>query len=73
MKKILIFVLAAILVIGIFAGCSANGYIDTPDTYGNVSTTRDGRVNGTNRTVSPVRRNTNGSNGSATQFGMDIR
>ena len=50
MKKIILLALAVILVIGLFAGCSANGSIDTEmtDGYSNVSTTRDGRVNGTN-------------------------
>ena len=72
MKKIIILALAVILVIGLFAGCSANGYIETPNTTGNVSTTRDGRVNGTNQPTYP--RRTTGSTGagagSAGQIGM---
>ena len=50
MKKLTIFVLAALVLASVFAGCSAQAYMDDPYTggYSNVSTTRNGTVNGTN-------------------------
>ena len=50
MKKLTLFLLTALLLASVFAGCSASAYMD--DTYAggysNVSTTRNGTVNGTN-------------------------
>lgn len=57
MKRIGIFVFSALLLLGTLCGCSASGRIDDPfypDGYSNVSTTRDGTVNGVNdRRVPP--------------------
>ena len=46
MKRIIVLALAVLMLLGALTGCSAGGYAysDTP----NVSTTRDGTVNGTN-------------------------
>ena len=48
MKRILICLLAACLLGLVLAGCSATGRVGPNGMYGNVSTTTDGRVNGTN-------------------------
>ena len=48
MKRLFACLLAAGMLAGVFAGCSATGRVDPYGMYGNVSTTRDGRVNGTN-------------------------
>ena len=48
MKRIGIFVICAVLLLGILTGCSATGYVDDGRGYSNVSTTGNGRVNGTN-------------------------
>ena len=50
MKKMTLFLLAALLLASVFAGCSASAYMDDPYAggYSNVSTTRNGTVNGTN-------------------------
>ena len=48
MKRILICLLAACLLGLVLAGCSATGRVSPNGMYGNVSTTTDGRVNGTN-------------------------
>ena len=48
MKRILICLLAVCLLALVLAGCSATGRVGPNGMYGNVSTTTDGRVNGTN-------------------------
>ena len=48
MKRILICLLAVCLLGLVLAGCSATGRVGPNGMYGNVSTTTDGRVNGTN-------------------------
>ena len=48
MTRILICLLAACLLGLVLAGCSATGRVGPNGMYGNVSTTTDGRVNGTN-------------------------
>ena len=50
MKKLTLFLLAALMIASVFTGCSASAYMDDPYTggYSNVSTTRNGAVNGTN-------------------------
>ena len=48
MKRILICLLAVCLLGLVLAGCSATGRVSPNGMYGNVSTTTDGRVNGTN-------------------------
>lgn len=49
MKRTLTALLAAMLLAGVLSGCSGSVYYDDPMPDGNVSTTDDGRVNGTNR------------------------
>ena len=50
MKKMTLFLLTALVLASVFAGCSASAYMDDPYAggYSNVSTTRNGYVNGTN-------------------------
>ena len=50
MKKLTLFLLAALMIASVFTGCSASAYMDDPYAggYSNVSTTRNGTVNGTN-------------------------
>ena len=48
MKRIVILVLAVLTLCSLLCACSATGNIDPYGGYSNVSTTRDGRVNGTN-------------------------
>ena len=50
MKKFALLVLAALVLVSVFTGCSASAYMDDPYAggYSNVSTTRNGTVNGTN-------------------------
>ena len=50
MKKSVSLLLAALLLMAAFAGCSASAYMDDPYNrgYSNVSTTHNGTVNGTN-------------------------
>ena len=48
MKRILICLLAVCLLGLVLTGCSATGRVGPNGMYGNVSTTTDGRVNGTN-------------------------
>lgn len=50
MKKMTLFLLTALVLASVFAGCSASAYMDDPyaGDYSNVSTTRNGTVNGTN-------------------------
>ena len=48
MTRILICLLAVCLLGLVLAGCSATGRVGPNGMYGNVSTTTDGRVNGTN-------------------------
>ena len=50
MKKLTLFLLAALMITSVFTGCSASAYMDDPYAggYSNVSTTRNGVVNGTN-------------------------
>ena len=50
MKKLTLFLLTALLLASVFTGCSASAYMDDPYAggYSNVSTTRNGYVNGTN-------------------------
>lgn len=50
MKKLTLFLLTALLLASVFTGCSASAYMDDPYAggYSNVSTTRNGTVNGTN-------------------------
>ena len=50
MKKLTLLVLCALVLASVFAGCSATAYMDDPYAggYSNVSTTRNGAVNGTN-------------------------
>lgn len=49
MKRFCILVLAVCLLLTALCACSATGRIEDPYSgYGNVSTTPDGRVNGTN-------------------------
>lgn len=50
MKKMTLFLLTALVLASVFAGCSASAYMDDPYAggYSNVSTTRNGTVNGTN-------------------------
>ncbi len=50
MKKMTLFLLTALVLASVFAGCSASAYMDDPYAggYSNVSTTRSGTVNGTN-------------------------
>lgn len=54
MKRILILALACCLLL--LSACSAAGRIEDPFGYGNVSTTQDGRVNGTNDGLAPYGR-----------------
>lgn len=49
MKRTLTAVAAAALLAAVLSGCSGSVYYDDPMYRGNVSTTDDGRVNGTNR------------------------
>lgn len=46
MKRMIAVLLAVMLMTGVFTACSGTAYYD--DGYGNVSTTPNGRVNGTN-------------------------
>ena len=48
MRRIWICLLAVCLLALVLAGCSATGRVGPNGMYGNVSTTTDGRVNGTN-------------------------
>lgn len=48
MKRITALALAALMLAALLCACSATGNIDPYGGYSNVSTTRDGRVNGTN-------------------------
>ena len=48
MRRIWICLLAVCLLALVLAGCSATGRVSPNGMYGNVSTTTDGRVNGTN-------------------------
>ena len=49
MKRTVILVLVTVLLLGALSACAASGYVDDGrDYYGNVSTTRNGYVNGTN-------------------------
>ena len=48
MKKTLILVLALVMLVGTLTACSGTASIDPYYGYSNVSTTDDGRVNGTN-------------------------
>ena len=48
MKRSLTLVLAALMLSALLCACSAAGTVDPYTGYSNVSTTRDGRVNGTN-------------------------
>lgn len=50
MKKWTLLILAVFVFASVFAGCSASAYMDDPyrNGYSNVSTTRNGTVNGTN-------------------------
>ena len=50
MKKMTLFLLTALVLASVFAGCSASAYMDDPYVggYSNVSTTRNETVNGTN-------------------------
>ena len=50
MKKVTLLILAVLVIASVFAGCSASAYMDDPYArgYSNVSTTRNGTVNGTN-------------------------
>lgn len=49
MKRTVIFVLVTVLLLGALSACAASGYVDDGrGYYGNVSTTRNGYVNGTN-------------------------
>ena len=49
MKRTLAALAAAMLLAGVLSGCSGTVSYDDPWNEGNVSTTDDGRVNGTNR------------------------
>lgn len=65
MKRILTLTLAVLMLASLLCACSATGTVDPHYSYGNVSTTRDGRVNGTNdRYVPPYRGYENGASGS---------
>ena len=48
MKRIIALVLSVLMLSALLCACSATGNIDPYGGYSNVSTTRDGRVNGTN-------------------------
>lgn len=48
MKRSLILTLAALSLSTLLCACSATGTVDPYSGYSNVSTTHDGRVNGTN-------------------------
>ena len=49
MKRTVILILICTLLVGALSACAASGYVDDGrGYYGNVSTTRDGYVNGTN-------------------------
>lgn len=49
MKRTVILVLVTVLLLGALSACAASGYVDDGrGYYGNVSTTRNGYVNGTN-------------------------
>ena len=48
MKRIVILVLAVLTLCSLLCACSATGNIDPYGGYSNVSTTRNGTVNGTN-------------------------
>ena len=48
MKRIVILVLAVLTLCSLLCACSATGNIDPYGGYSNVSTTRDGTVNGVN-------------------------
>ena len=60
MKRFLICFLAVCLMLAVFTGCSATGRVDPYGMYGNVSTTNDGRVNGTNNYYSGTNGQTRG-------------
>ena len=52
MKRIMLLTLAMLLLLSVLSACSAAGTATAdPWGYGNVSTTRDGYVNGTNRNM----------------------
>lgn len=51
MKRTMILVLSALLLLGSLSACSATGTVRDPMGYGNVSTTHNGYVNGTNRNM----------------------
>ncbi len=48
MKRFTILAMAVLFLFGVLTGCSATGYVDDGRGYSNVSTTDNGRVNGTN-------------------------
>lgn len=48
MKRVIALALSALMLAALLCACSATGNIDPYGGYSNVSTTRDGRVNGTN-------------------------
>ena len=49
MKRILILALTVLMLAAVFTACGTTAYVDDPYRgYSNVSTTRDGTVNGTN-------------------------
>lgn len=48
MKRITALVLAVLMLAALLCACSATANMDPHGGYSNVSTTRDGRVNGTN-------------------------
>ena len=66
MKRTLTLMLAVLMLTSLLCACSATGTVDPYYSYGNVSTTHDGRVNGTNdRYTPPYRGYDNGVSGSA--------
>ena len=48
MKRVIAILLAVMMLTGVLTACSGTAYYDDGYGYGNVSTTPDGRVNGTN-------------------------
>ena len=65
MKRMGIFIISAVMLLSVLTGCSATGYVDDGRGYSNVSTTDNGRVNGTNPSMTGIDgAMNNGTNGS---------
>lgn len=66
MKRTIAILLAALMLTGMLTACSGTVGMEDGRAYGNVSTTPDGTVNGTNRGSYDGR---NGSYGSSSSYG----